>query len=109
MEGAKVEKPAPKPDPKPDPFDAFWSAYPRKVGKDDARRKYAQVVKGGAKPEEILAGLKRTRFDTREAGRFIPHPATWLHQGRWQDQGLDLAVAKKDDDEPVRFAGGMPV
>lgn len=105
--GEAVPPESPDPEPKPDPFDEFWAAYPRKVGKDDARKRYAQVTRRGAKPEEILAGLKRTRFDTREGGRFIPHPATWLNQGRWQDQGLDLAAAA--DDEPVRFAGGMPV
>jgi hypothetical protein len=23
---------------------------------------------------------------TREGGRFIPHPSTWLNQGRWDDE-----------------------
>lgn len=107
--------PVPPPDPvkveapKPDPFDAFWAAYPRKVGKDDARKKFAQATKAGATPDEIMAGLKRTTFDTREGGRFIPYPATWLNQGRWKDQGIDLDAAKPDDDEPVRFAGGYLV
>lgn len=100
----KVEAPV-----QPDPFDVFWLAYPRKVGKDDARKKHALALQRGVKPEEILAGLKRTRFDTREGGRFIPHPATWLNQGRWQDQGLDPAVVPEGDDEPVRLSNGLPV
>ena len=39
--------------------------------------------------EQILAALEwQRRQDNwlREAGRFVPNPATWLNQGRWQDE-----------------------
>jgi hypothetical protein len=70
-------------------FDEFWKAYPRKVGKDAARKAFSK-----RKPTRELLDLmlvavteQSKSFDWRkDAGRFIPHPATWLNQGRWQDE-----------------------
>ena len=28
----------------------------------------------------------------KDDGQFIPHPLTWLHQGRWKDEGVTLAT-----------------
>jgi hypothetical protein len=68
-------------------FDAWWSLYPRKVGKQAARRKHAVAVKR-VNPlvlEERLCvhveAWTRHGYETQ----FIPHPATWLEQGRWDD------------------------
>jgi len=66
-------------------FDRFWSAYPRKVGKAAARKAWSR-----AHPdlEAVLAALVwqvRSEEWNRESGRFIPHPATWINQGRWDD------------------------
>lgn len=71
-------------------FDRFWSLYPRKVGKGAARRAWAAAVRRAEEgAASILAGItvqtSLDRFDTREDGRFIPHPATWLNADRWLD------------------------
>jgi hypothetical protein len=66
-----------------DGFDAFWAAYPRKTGKDGARRAYAKAVKR-ADHDEIMAGLLRYAFPADV--HYQPHPATWLNDGRWQDE-----------------------
>lgn len=71
-----------------DAFNAFWEAYPRKVGKAAARKAYAKVP-CSVRPETILeaiGGQKMTEQWQKEGGRFIPHPATWLNQGRWEDE-----------------------
>jgi hypothetical protein len=35
-------------------------------------------------------GRQRASRQWREdGGRYIPHPATWLNQGRWEDEGDD--------------------
>jgi len=73
--------------PKPDRFNEFWSLYPRKVGKTKAREKWETV-----KPElvdTILAAVaeQAKSWDwIKNDGQFIPHPATWLHQQRWEDE-----------------------
>jgi uncharacterized protein YdaU (DUF1376 family) len=62
----------------------FWSAYPRKVGKKAAIRKLEVVRKTDKVPWSrfIEAASKVTAREIR----FIPHPATWLNQGRWDDE-----------------------
>jgi hypothetical protein len=66
-------------------FEEWWAAYPRKVGKADAERKYEIALKR-ATPEVLLVALNRFASLNQSADpRFIPHPATWLHQGRWED------------------------
>lgn len=71
---------------KDDRFDVFWKAYPRKVGKGDARKAFAKVK---VPVETLLSAIEQqTRSEqwTTENGRFIPNPATWLNQGRWEDE-----------------------
>ena len=69
-------------------FDDFWAACPRKVGKGAARTKWKSAIKV-ATPDEIIAGMERAASDWRFKGvekQFIPHPATWLSQERWDDE-----------------------
>jgi len=66
-------------------FAEFWLAYPHKVGKADAERKYLVARKAGATQAELLDGIgryKRTKPDDHN----WCNPATWLHQQRWLDQ-----------------------
>lgn len=70
-------------------FEQFWSAYPKKRGKDDALRAWKK-----RKPSSELLGVmlvaleaqKRSDDWLRDGGKFIPHPATWLNGGRWHDE-----------------------
>lgn len=72
-----------------DRFEEFWSAYPKKIGKDKCRRWFAS-----RKVDDILITTMLTTLDTqkkstqwvKDNGQFIPHPYTWLNQGRWQDE-----------------------
>lgn len=74
-----------------DLFSEFWKAYPRKAGKDAARkafdrRKVTRDVLG-----EMLGAIKAQAASVqwqRDAGQFIPHPSTWLNEGRWQDEAV---------------------
>lgn len=66
-----------------DAFAHFWTAYPKKVGKDDARKAWQKRRPVLA---VVLAALDLQReWLARDSGQFIPNPATWLNQGRWQD------------------------
>lgn len=77
---------APTPD---ELFDRFWAAYPRKVKKDEARKAFHK-----RKPDQALtttmcdaiAAQAKSEDWTKDQGQFIPHPTTWLNQGRWQDE-----------------------
>jgi hypothetical protein len=80
-------------------FELFWLAYPRKVGKLLARKTYQKL-----KPplEDVLKALewqKRSDQWKKDFGAFIPHPTTWLSQGRWDDEPPQHLVPKKEQPE----------
>lgn len=78
-------------------FQAFWAAYPAKKAKQNAIRAWKKI---GVTAElfgtimQALEQAKRSPQWTRDGGRYIPHPATWLNGRRWEDE-LD-----KPDPEP---------
>ena len=70
-------------------FAAFWEAYPKKVGKKEARKAWKKVKPDAALHERILHAVDTAKGCDqwrREGGRYIPNPATWLNQGRWDDE-----------------------
>lgn len=69
-----------------DHFEDFWSAYPRKVGKGNARKAFVKAMKS-ATVEEIAEGLNRQipSLLSKET-QYIPHAATWLNGERWNDE-----------------------
>lgn len=70
----------------PDPFDLFWSAYPLKKSKKDARKAFAKVK---APLDTLLAALERQKKTpdwTKDGGRYIPYASTWLNGERWEDE-----------------------
>jgi hypothetical protein len=73
-----------------DHFQEFWRTYPKRVGKGAAVKAYAKALDSvGGDALVILDGLRNAVQVWTTAGteaRFIPHPATWLNQGRWADE-----------------------
>jgi hypothetical protein len=68
-------------------FDKFWKAYPRKVGKPAAWTAWKKAY-NTFDLSKLLAGLERwkaTEQWQKEDGKFIPYPATFLNQRRWED------------------------
>jgi len=72
-----------------EPFDEFWRLYPKKVGKGAARKAWNKAKPSALVHQKILEAIPRamnTDQWRRENGRFIPNPATWLNEGRWDDE-----------------------
>ena len=70
-------------------FDEFWAAYPRKVGKEAARKVWRRIKPSSELQIKILDNIKTYRGSDqwlRDNGQFIPYPSTWLNQGRWDDE-----------------------
>ncbi|MEL6362835.1 MAG: hypothetical protein AAFR21_17315 [Pseudomonadota bacterium] len=67
-------------------FDEFWSSVPKKVGKVAAEKAYRKALRG-ADSQTLLDAMK-LYAKTREGQdhQYTVHPATWLNQGRWQDE-----------------------
>jgi len=75
-------------------FNEFYTLYPRKQGRRAAEKSWQRL--SSQEQQEAYDALsnhieywklKQTEKD------FIPHPATWINQGRWEDE-LDMEVKK---------------
>lgn len=87
-------------------FDRFWSAYPRKTAKQDALKAWRRLAPDPALLAIILTALDTHKHSdqwTRDGGRFIPHPATWLNGRRWED----APPPSRDDLDNERLFGGI--
>lgn len=72
-----------------DGFNEWWKQYPKKVGKLDAKKAYRAAIKQGATPQDLLDGLQRHSANWKAKNtelQYIPHPASWLRKGRWEDE-----------------------
>ncbi|WP_157054841.1 hypothetical protein [Salidesulfovibrio brasiliensis] len=73
----------------PAAFEAWWDEYPAKKGKKAAYRAFEKARKE-VEPEKLLDALRAQKaadaFRGRDGQTYIPNPATWLNQGRWEDE-----------------------
>lgn len=81
-------------------FLEFWNTYPRKIGKQAALRAFIKAA-DKTDPAIINAGVHRMANDPNlPPKQYIPHPATWLNEGRWDDEPYpqrDQASVKQDN------------
>ena len=88
---------------KPSGFARWWEAYPNKVGKQAAERAYATACRkiGGPDPPRVLLdGLQRALASGVWDDGFIPHPTTWLNQGRWDDEPAPKLQPRRAHERP---------
>jgi hypothetical protein len=68
------------------PFDLFWEAYPRRVGKGQARKAWNAALKI-ADPQTLIDAADSYADAVKGSEtQFIAHPATWLNGERWTDE-----------------------
>jgi hypothetical protein len=70
-------------------FDQFWSAYPRKVAKPQAMKAWNKIKPSEPMTSKIMSAVHAQSASdqwTKDDGKFIPHPATWLNGQRWDDE-----------------------
>ena len=68
-------------------FDRFWTAYPRHTAKANAEKAFAKVAPDDALLDAMLTAINRQRASPQWSDpQYIPHPATWLNQRRWEDE-----------------------
>lgn len=107
-EASRVTNPKPgEPvDLRPNPFDEIWEAYPRKVGKQEARKAFTKLNGTGPETSVILAAIlhqKSTTDWTKDGGQFIPHLSSWLNQARWADESPALPTTPAGSIYPEGF------
>ena len=68
-------------------FVRFWEIYPRRQAKAAARKAFDKAIRT-VDPARILTAAMRYRDDPGRDPQFTAHAATWLNQGRWDDEPL---------------------
>lgn len=83
-----------------DEFSTWWEHYPRKVAKGAAAKRFAKAIKL-IDVDTLIAATDRFAASVRDEDRkYVPHPATWLNDRRWEDDdtattGVTAPVAEK--------------
>ncbi|WP_316897513.1 Lrp/AsnC family transcriptional regulator [Pseudodesulfovibrio indicus] len=69
-------------------FEAFWEECPKKVGKKDAFKSWKKIrgVNAAIIVNAIKEQVKVDHFKGNDGKQYFPNPATWLNQGRWEDE-----------------------
>ena len=67
-------------------FEQFWAAYPKKINKPGAQRAFAKADVPLETLLQAIEAQRRSRQWTEADGQYIPYPATWLNQRRWEDE-----------------------
>jgi predicted transcriptional regulator len=70
-------------------FEDFYRVYPRKMGKQDAKKAFRKAL-DIVDFDTLLAGALRYANDPNLPSdkQFLPYPATWLNRGSWDDEAL---------------------
>ena len=72
----------------PDGFAEFYEKYPKKVGKPAALKAFKAARVNGNLPDLLTDIEQRLESGewTTEKIQFVPNPATYLNQRRWEDE-----------------------
>lgn len=109
--GAAKRKPRPSSPADPPGFAEFWSAYPRKTARANAVKAFAALSPDADILAAILAALAAQRtWDgwTKDGGKYIPHPATWLNAERWKDEPPAVLAPKPAATKPTIVYDPIP-
>lgn len=77
-------------------FDSFYQAYPKKVGKPAALKAFTKCKPDESLLQTMLDAIERQSQSEqwqKNDGQFIPNPATWLNQERWDDGTDDKTIS----------------
>jgi len=76
-------------------FETWWSYYPKKLAKGDARKAWKQTAAIRPSLDLLIKMLVVARASDQwqqGGGQYIPYPATYLRGERWEDvHEIDLA------------------
>lgn len=80
-------------------FERFWLVYPKRKGKEAARKAFAKLEPDNELLGVMIAAIRQEMKSDqwrRNGGQYIPYPATWLNQRRWEDEP-DKPLQEDDD------------
>ncbi|WP_336791641.1 helix-turn-helix domain-containing protein [Gordonia malaquae] len=88
-----------------DGFEEWWTAYPKRSGKGQARTAYRAALKK-VSAGELLAGAERYRDDRNRKPDYTKNASTWLNGECWADE-VEVAKASGPDQRWDRWQSGV--
>lgn len=71
-----------------DGFDELWNLYPRKSGKQDARKHYRKALKEGVSPDDVRKGIIAYKTYIEKTGtdpQYVKMGSSFFCQRSWED------------------------
>lgn len=95
-------------------FEEFWTAYPKRRNRAQAEREWFTLNPKRELVDTILAALQtfiHSEEWNKENGRYIPNPARWLADRRWQDDEIPAPKNSTQNalDDIIDSEGGIDV
>lgn len=90
-------------------FERFWELYPRKVKKSLAQKWFEKKKPDSELFDAIISSLEKFKESpqwTKDNGKFIPHPSTWLNQERWEDE---IEEVKEQKTNAIFYDGAIQI
>jgi len=72
-----------------DGFNDFWQAYPKKKNKGDALKAWKKINPCASLQQKMSESIQLWSTSVewlKEAGQYIPYPASWLNAYGWEDE-----------------------
>lgn len=82
-------------------FNRFWTAYPKKRSKGQAKKTWKKINPSEELLEKMLRAIERQKEMPewkKNSGQFISYPSSWLNDEGWDDEILE--PKKKDPWKP---------
>ncbi|RZF05991.1 hypothetical protein C0R05_24470 [Streptomyces albidoflavus] len=68
-------------------FGAFWLTYPKRTGREGAKKAWIAALDRGADPQRIVtAATAYANERANEDPKYTKHPANWLNKGCYDDE-----------------------
>lgn len=68
-------------------FGAFWSNYPKKRDREEAKKAWIAAIERGVDPKHMVDGAQQYARDRAgQDPKFTKYPATWLNKGCYDDE-----------------------
>lgn len=68
-------------------FESFWKVYPRKIGKEKCKNWFKSHKPKEDLVQQMIEAVEQQKKSKQWSDpQYIPHPYTWLNQGRWEDE-----------------------
>lgn len=85
-------------------FETFWKEYPKKRDKKQAEKAWLKLKPSQELFDKIMQAVQCWKDSDdwqKDGGQFIPYPATWLNNERWNDEAPAPAKEQQADQRGI--------